>query len=312
MAIIKCPECGETLSSAAKRCVHCGAVFTVCPECGSSFVGNVSLCSKCGFEIHREDTEKKEVKRMESAEASKSIVTVVNQWMSESPIRQLLWNPSKIIALLFDFVYIIPLAFAVLKLYNWDDIMSTDAVRETVIVLVAFSFAFVCVKALRNVYKEYYAYAGFSSWIKKENIGLLSIVENDFSQDMTKLVTEELELNKPFWRMSVVALYYNEHTTRKMKDQTFAWLYCAVKIISALFLMFFLLDNLDVYMAGKFTWGSEFKFEIKKIESWWKLIACVAISIGGIFIGSDNEIDALNWLEKNYPKLGKVYSKYVF
>lgn len=51
MAIIKCPECGEPVSSTTNRCVHCGYEFTVCPECGTVLQGKVSVCKNCGYEI---------------------------------------------------------------------------------------------------------------------------------------------------------------------------------------------------------------------------------------------------------------------
>ncbi|HBF86389.1 MAG TPA: hypothetical protein DDW54_01770 [Clostridiales bacterium] len=49
MALIKCPECGETVSSAARQCVHCGYKYTVCPECGKIHGGAVSVCDVCGY-----------------------------------------------------------------------------------------------------------------------------------------------------------------------------------------------------------------------------------------------------------------------
>ena len=37
MALIKCEECGESISSSAKVCPHCGVKINLqtCPECGA-------------------------------------------------------------------------------------------------------------------------------------------------------------------------------------------------------------------------------------------------------------------------------------
>lgn len=55
MAIVPCPECGNTVSSTAKQCPHCGCVFTVCPECGRTFLGKPEICADCGYKITKKD-----------------------------------------------------------------------------------------------------------------------------------------------------------------------------------------------------------------------------------------------------------------
>lgn len=58
MALIKCPECGKEVSSAAKACPGCG--FGVsdyvnsmidCPECGKKFSKIDKTCPNCGFQV---------------------------------------------------------------------------------------------------------------------------------------------------------------------------------------------------------------------------------------------------------------------
>ena len=59
MAIIKCPECGENVSTTAQKCVHCGCEITYCPECNQVFTGNIKVCPSCGYHIAPEETESK-------------------------------------------------------------------------------------------------------------------------------------------------------------------------------------------------------------------------------------------------------------
>lgn len=49
MALIKCPECGGEVSSAAHSCVHCGFRFKACPECGTVYSAEAAACPRCGF-----------------------------------------------------------------------------------------------------------------------------------------------------------------------------------------------------------------------------------------------------------------------
>lgn len=50
MALVKCPKCGESVSTTAKYCVHCGAAFQekTCFECGSLLLVGEEVCGKCG------------------------------------------------------------------------------------------------------------------------------------------------------------------------------------------------------------------------------------------------------------------------
>ena len=58
MALIKCSECGESISSTAKTCPHCGYKneLKVCPECGEKLKGDESTCPGCGFPLTKKKT----------------------------------------------------------------------------------------------------------------------------------------------------------------------------------------------------------------------------------------------------------------
>ena len=53
MALIKCSECGNEISSSAKFCPQCGASGEqhFCPECGVKLKGNEINCPECGFPL---------------------------------------------------------------------------------------------------------------------------------------------------------------------------------------------------------------------------------------------------------------------
>lgn len=56
MAIIKCPECGGTVSDHAKTCPHCGVAIagqlTNCPDCGEIILKEIPTCPHCGCTIN--------------------------------------------------------------------------------------------------------------------------------------------------------------------------------------------------------------------------------------------------------------------
>lgn len=55
MALLKCPQCGNSVSSEATKCPHCKALlypqkdFCQCPECGNTIHLNQWTCPYCGF-----------------------------------------------------------------------------------------------------------------------------------------------------------------------------------------------------------------------------------------------------------------------
>lgn len=56
MAIIQCPNCRGRISDKARKCVHCGTVFTfgkkeLCAECGAELEDGAAMCFQCGCPV---------------------------------------------------------------------------------------------------------------------------------------------------------------------------------------------------------------------------------------------------------------------
>lgn len=55
MSLIKCPECGQMISSTTRQCIHCGCKITFCSECGSVLAGDIKQCPNCGAPIEAQE-----------------------------------------------------------------------------------------------------------------------------------------------------------------------------------------------------------------------------------------------------------------
>ncbi len=53
MSLISCPECGQSVSSLAEKCVHCGCKINTCSECGTVWAGDKTTCPECGYEVEK-------------------------------------------------------------------------------------------------------------------------------------------------------------------------------------------------------------------------------------------------------------------
>ena len=51
MALIKCPNCGNSISDQSTNCIYCNYKIKVCPECGNTINEECDICPKCGFPI---------------------------------------------------------------------------------------------------------------------------------------------------------------------------------------------------------------------------------------------------------------------
>ncbi len=63
MALIKCPECGKTVSDTARQCPHCGYNLQVrnsfCPECHAPVDPDSMFCESCGTRLLHQTTVQK-------------------------------------------------------------------------------------------------------------------------------------------------------------------------------------------------------------------------------------------------------------
>lgn len=74
MALIKCPECGKSISDKSDRCIHCGYPIyletnnlserIICPYCGSKNFKSNSNCNNCGATLMADN-------KMQNPEAEK-------------------------------------------------------------------------------------------------------------------------------------------------------------------------------------------------------------------------------------------------
>lgn len=105
MALIKCPECGENISSIAEKCVHCGCVLTVCPDCGKTYAGETEVCSSCGFNFKKSNERK----------TGKAFKGILDYWGAINPGDRLL---SKLIPIILAVIGVGFIAFTIMSVTN--------------------------------------------------------------------------------------------------------------------------------------------------------------------------------------------------
>lgn len=105
MALVKCPDCNERVSSTAEKCVHCGCSLSVCPDCGKVSPGGTDFCSSCGFNF----------KKAEKKKHVGAFKEFLDYWKANRPGDSLF---SRIIPIIFAVMGIAFITFAVMAVTN--------------------------------------------------------------------------------------------------------------------------------------------------------------------------------------------------
>lgn len=105
MALVKCPDCNENVSSTAEKCVHCGCSLSVCPDCGKVSPGGTDFCSSCGFNF----------KKAEKRKRAGAFKEFLDYWKANRPGDSLF---SRIVPIIFAVMGIAFITFAVMAVTN--------------------------------------------------------------------------------------------------------------------------------------------------------------------------------------------------
>ena len=90
MAMIKCPECGNQISSRATACIKCGLPMSkifICPECSNVMSkDNLTVCSKCGCPIDKavyNDANTNYIEEVHTFSEEDIIISIFNKVISQ-------------------------------------------------------------------------------------------------------------------------------------------------------------------------------------------------------------------------------------
>lgn len=196
MAIIKCPECGEPVSSTTNHCVHCGYSFTVCPECGKIESGEISICKNCGYEIKKNlfpQTENVYNKnKFNTSEYLDSNLQTVFFTVTKSA--RVIKSSRKFVLLISLLLGIALMIFAFVDLFKWNpktvfEIPNQGSVLDSVNILFAFSIVFFVIYLLYDWFSFYGLIFFFGKWIKDYQVDYITYLKyNSTKSDLDKTV----------------------------------------------------------------------------------------------------------------------------
>ena len=196
MAIIKCPECEEPVSSTTNQCVHCGYKFTVCPECGKIEQGEISVCKNCGYEIKKNFISQNRTvfgnKEFDTSEYLDG--SLLTAYYSVSKSARNVKNLRKFIMLISFLVGTALLIIAGIDFIQWEPRSVIENVNQVSIVdkintLCVLSMIFFAIALLYDWFSLYGLIFGFGKWMKDKKVDYISYIKyNSEKTDLDKTV----------------------------------------------------------------------------------------------------------------------------
>lgn len=255
MALIKCPECGEQVSSNAPQCVHCGCHFSVCPECGKAYVGEPETCSKCGFKLSTGF--RKSDKNYNSGFGN----DVMKVWQKRAESDKMVLKLLRYAQYALFAVIVILFIIAWITIDRWDsksleNLLRIENVRDKAQGLaVGISVLYALIPIVDNA-KFIYMQVVCSMWLSKNNIDIVPLVRKANAKiNMSDNATED-----DFENMSSAAYLSVVVHDRNIKIAKMCVI-ALFSVASAIALGVFLSKTADSWLVSKVNEYEPFKFE---------------------------------------------------
>lgn len=259
MALIKCPECGEQVSSNTNQCVHCGCRYSLCPECGGVFVGDVDRCPTCGYQI---STKKSFAKpNTKNGNGNSSFGTdVVAAWESRSGtdkvvVKAIKWANIVLSVLVLAFAIIAYLIIEFWDTKTLDGILSGKEIYGQAHGLINATCVVFALAFIVGYFGEMYLQVFCGMWLRKKEIDISSYVKKASGQ----VEMSELPQDWDFGNLSSAAYLAAVPNDKNIKIVK-CILCCLVSIVAAVCCGTFLTQNADELLRTKI-YGGDFNFK---------------------------------------------------
>lgn len=266
MSLIKCPECGNEISSNAKSCPKCGCEVTICPDCGAVYAGKTEICKNCGYKFkivdQKTDKDDKVLKKAEQFVKAEKIVGIT---LKISDIAEVICAVIGM-CLLFYWQNSDPLK----QLDNYESIMTQTRTFAVLVII------FDCISSSIIL---------FSS----ENSLILQILFSRFlnasSTDCLQYCKQNINIikdkkNIKTYKFITASAYYQKNSKVQKLSYFIGIIACIFDLLATIFFAKFIFNCIDTFVYNVF-YGLEIKFNS---FNYTNLIIKVVLSLISVLI----------------------------
>ena len=323
MAIIKCPECHNSISTTVNKCIHCGFQFRVCPECNALATLSEAHCNECGytFETNTNDN-------VADQTQSDTLKDLSIRWETEVP----LWKNLFFTLIKYSLGLVIAgfIIAVVIRITSWvtgdlENLLtaykSSLSSSKTMLILASvFWVLFNITEGLYSVGKPQM----FQKWCYIQKIDITSLIEKELTVDFTDITVEQIYAKSKDVKAAIRSKKYSDNITEMIRDRNAVILTGLLTAVGVSFLCAFCISNLEVYMSHIFMFGNksgtipflqDSLFGFDDIVKWWMLIVGVVATIIASIVATRNQkvsfLTDREWVKKHLPQCESAYTTYI-
>ena len=191
MAVSKCPECNEVLSTSVKQCLYCGCKISACSKCGTLNKAESNVCFECGSQLENTKVINQNINTVEKNEYDRMTVEELVESCGKKGF-YLAKNKPKFMVKIFNLIMFIEVIICLINIFLSlkEDIFPMNIVIYTIL---WFDMCGIAIAICRFWDKLQY-YKGLGHFVKVNNVNIKSVVSNSIFDK--KEVPDFFERNK--------------------------------------------------------------------------------------------------------------------
>ena len=295
MALIKCPECGNSISNTVAQCVHCGCKIRSCPECGEVYnIETIDVCSACGYVFSH--------KNASTGAKNLTVSDVATDWIVENRKKETKRKPLLIIALLLGLSTIAILGFwkygnPLEALANYTFIKFLTIIFSVVSAVLYFIYLY----TKKN--DEYTTKIEFTSYAKKNGIDNQILIKDYADNNFMGKTVNQIRDERTTAATVLDAAVMREDAAYNLSFQRYVSIYCVLSFLIHGVVSFFLVSNIIGFLEHAL-------WETGTYFGSFKMLWLLAIAFG-IFVlrcilsfahSNKSSVAQKKWFEKNMPE----------
>lgn len=314
MSMIICPDCGQSISSNAPHCIHCGCVFCVCPECETVLAGETNVCPECGFQLIKE-----EPKAETESKNEKSLLQWYKLSMNSNSFITFITKPAVRITLRLSAFALA--AFVVIRTLAWghtsgfeeaiDAVLKYEETLNTNVFLLILGAVLWVIASIPGSFDRYLVISNFNSFASVNSLNLPDLIDKEFKRGFDKITLSTLRERVDAITYSLISIRWRKDIFDKVKDCQGCWIALTKSALFAMFFCIFAVINTEAWMKYMFWQGNGFAWD--QIQELWLPIAGIILYfILGFFVKDTMLIGYdISWMKENLPQHMDAYTKYV-
>ncbi len=219
MALVKCPECGNDISTNAKTCPHCGTAIRICPECGAVYAGMQQTCTNCGYVF-----DKTTAQPLDGDNAPSELIE--NQWLARATADKKIATALKYVGKALNALDTIIIILIGLLFILWANkepanrVFDANSTLTNIKICVACGCIVYIIDAVRNYAGEKIMQIRFSNWLAVNNIDV---------KEYLRLHCNDLADEKEQENFSLIT--YGEYLKGNQTEKNYFYITLIIKII---------------------------------------------------------------------------------